>query len=381
MYKLEIDLKKYPELSKHKKSSLDKTVKEIFDKGYNLLYPIMDTNENLILSKLNTIENNSPHINELNKSISQLLGITSNSSRKGELGEQIVEQYINKKYGKSNYIVKRSEDHCGDGWLNVNNNNIIVEVKAYSSTVNIKEIDKLKYDMEYNNINIGIMISIGSDIQGSKLVDLEVFNIKNKKCYIIKVSHISENYDLLDIGFNIMENINKLEIDKKNSVILLEENLLEKITVLHDKIKKTTKLRELFQNMSLEINSKMDLFYSELTNLYLEQEYCVKQICNEINKNSINKLEINSNNIIELEKFKIYKIYNNLLKKIYLLNRLKIKFKITDNKIFLENCIIKILKDKLQINIQNPLITLYIISKTNNGNSNKENFKLMEKLL
>lgn len=381
MYKLEINLKDYPELLKQKKSCLNKSVKDIFNNGYNVLYPKLDSNENLILSKLNTIENNSPHINELNKSISQLLGITSNSSRKGELGEQIVEKYINKKYGTSNYVVKRSEDHCGDGWLNLNNKNIIVEVKAYSSTVNIKEVDKLKYDMEYNNINIGIMLSLGSDIQGSKLVDLEVFNIKNKKCYIIKVSHISQNYDLLDIGFNIMENINKLEIDKKNSVVLLEENLLEKITILHEKIKKTTKLRELFQSMTLEINSKMDLFYSELTNLYLEQEYCVKQICNEINKNSINKLEINKNNIIELEKFRKYKIYNNLLKIIDLLNRLKIKYSISDCKIFLDKGVIKILKDKLQINIENPLITLYITSKTNSTKSNKENMKLLEKLL
>ena len=372
MYQLDIDLKKYPELKKQKKSELDKSVKKIFDLGYKMKYPKIEKNREIVSNIRDGIQ-----IDELNRSITQLLGVTSNSSKKGELVEGIVEEYVKARYGEKSYEVKRSEGHCGDGWLKLSNGiKCVVEVKAYLTTVNAKELEKLKYDMDYNDMRYGIMVSLGSNIQGSKLLDLETYERKGVKNYVIKLSHVSENYDMLDMGFNLLEKISEIDNSKK-SVYYLEDKLREKIEILGDKINRSKKIREMYSNMSKEIGDRMSEFYVELTNMYLEQENILREISSEISSNSVKKLLIDDNELKKVEKFNSYKIYVNLIKVVDMLVRLGVGYKIDGNKMLSEKFEMKIGKEKLSIN----LFDIDVVIKLDVKKENKNNLELLEKLL
>ena len=281
MFQFKLDLDKYPELKKLKKIELKEKVNEILDLGYKIMYPNLkeiEPENNLIISKLEKLEKNTPIITELNKSITQLLGVTSNSSKKGEFVEGIVEEYLKLKYSDNSYQVKRSEAHCGDGWLTLlNKKKVIVEVKAYSKTVSEQEVEKLRYDMRYNQINLGIMVSLGTKIQNSKMIDLEIFSYNNQPYYIVKVGPVGDNKELLDISFNLIENISNI-INNNLRKVIIEENLLEKTTLLLEKINFNQQLRQNYQTMSMEVYQKMENFNQEMLKLFIEQENLIREI-------------------------------------------------------------------------------------------------------
>ncbi|ADO67446.1 hypothetical protein crov412 [Cafeteria roenbergensis virus] len=384
MFQFNINLQKYPELNNIKKAVLKDKIQEIFNTGYKLLYPNLNEinpENNLIISKLDKLEKNTPNIFELNKSITQLLGITTNSSRKGELVEGILEEYIKLKYSSNSYQVKRSQAHCGDGWLTLpNKKKVIVEVKAYSKTVSEQEVDKLKYDMKYSNINLGIIISLGSKIQNSRMVDLEMFTHLNKPYYIVKLGPVGNNQELLEIAFNLIENLSNI-INNNTRQIIIEDNLLQKTSLLMEKINFNQQLRQNYQSLSLEIYQKMECFGQEMLKLFIEQDNLIREIITEINENSINEIILNSNQNDELEKYTKHKIYPNLLKLIDFINTKNISWNLNKDKIISKNIEIKIAQDKLTINLVNLKITLILTSKSSDIKSNKANLKLLEQLL
>lgn len=381
MIQFSINLNSYPELEKLKKVNLNKKIAEIFNLGYKLTYPKLDdisSENNLIISKLNDLEKHTPTINELNKSITQLLGITSNSSKKGEFVEGILEEYIINKYSSGVYQVKRNQAHCGDGWLTLNNKKtVMVEVKAYSKTVNETEVEKLRYDMKFNNINLGIMVSLGSQIQNSKTIDLELFNYNNKSYYIVKIGPVLNNRDILEMGFSLIEKIS-LIIDNNLSKVLLEDNLLEKTTLLLEKINSNYKLRESYQNMSMDIYQKMDSFNQEMLKLFMEQEHLIKQIVYEIGENSIHTLNIKKSKLEDLNIYQDNKIYSQLIKVVDFLENKKISWQLIKDKIIGTNIEIKITKEKITINLLN--ITLIFTSKLSDVKMNQQNLKLLKQL-
>lgn len=379
MISLKLNTDEFPELQKIKKTELKNKIIDIFQLGYNLMYPEMNSENNLILSKLNQLTSNTPQISDLNRSITQLLGLTNNSSKKGEMVEGIVEEYLKKKYSEKSYIVKRSEPHCGDGWLNLpNKTTVMVEVKAYSKVVNETEVEKLRYDMKYNNIKLGLMVSLGTKIQNSNTIDLELFNYNNKTFYIVKLGPIFNNLDLLETGLNLVEKLSNLEINNSKKIIL-ENNLLEKTSLLLEKINQNNKLRESFNEMSLEIYQKMDNFSKNMTLLFLEEEQLLKQIITEINENSIQEIKIENKNL-NLEKFSKYKIYPELLKLINLINN-RIEFNIKKDKLLSPKLEIKITQEKLGLNFIDLNLNISLTCKNSDIKKNKENYKLIDKII
>lgn len=383
MFQFNIKLENYNELCNYKKNSLNSKCKEIFDLGYRLMYPnltnVSDENS-LILSRLDEVTRNTPQISDLNRSITQLLGITSNSSKKGEFVEGIVEEYIIDKYSESSYEVKRSEGHCGDGWLTLpNSSKVIVEVKAYSKTVNECEVEKLRYDMKYNKINYGIMVSLGSKIQNSKLIDLELFNSNGENYYIVKLGPINNNKDILEIGFDLITKITNIN-SKNNGVIILEDCLLNKLNILLEKINHNQNLKDSYNNMVLDIYQKMDGFNQDMTLLFLEQKTILNQIVSEVNNNSIHNYEIH-NDLDKISKYKDYKIYMNLLKVIDILNKKKVGYEIVKDKLKGNKIEMRISQEKLTILLLEMNLSLIITSKSVDLKSNKKNLELLNSFI
>lgn len=384
MFQFKGKLEDYPELGDIKKTQLSKKVKDIFDLGYKLMYPDISkitTQERVIFSQLEQITSNQPQISDLNKSITQLLGITSNSSKKGEMVEGIVEDYIKLKYSEDSYEVKRSEGHCGDGWLTLpNKSKAIVEVKAYSKTVNETEVEKLRYDMKYNQIPYAIMVSLGTKIQNARLIDLEIFNDNGKTFYIIKIGPIFESQDVLEIGFDLLEKISCLDKQEFNKVIL-EDNLLMKTNLLLEKINKNQQLKDSYRSMTFDIYQKMDGFNQEMSLLFLEQDQLIKQIISEIESNSIHSYILPEDGLVEIEKYKDNKIYLNLVKLIEMINSHKLEYKIVKDKLLSNKVEVKITQEKLGISLVGMNLSISITSKNGDVLSNKNNFELLDKLL
>lgn len=384
MYQFKVNLNKYPELKKLKKVEVKNTIETIIDIGYKMMYPDLskvNSDENLIISKLEKLEKNTPTISELNKSITQLLGVTNNSSRKGELVEGIVEEYLISKYSSNSYQVKRSEPHCGDGWLTLpNKKKVMVEVKAYSKTVGEQEVKKLRNDMKYNQINLSVMISLGTKIQNSKMVDLEVFTFNNKPYYIIKLGPISNNKEILDIGFCLIENISNI-ISNNLKKVIMEDNLLEKTSLLLEKINFNHQLRQNYQNMSMEIYQKMDNFNQDMLKIFIEQENLIREIVKEISENSIHQINLTEKTNKKISDFENYKIYPNLIKVVEFLDNINIEWSIDKGKIISKKLEIKISQEKLTIILLNQKINLVITSKSSDVKSNQLNLKLINQLL
>lgn len=384
MFGFNINLKDYNELLNYKKVGLEKKCREIFNVGYKLMYPNLNniSEENgLILSRLDELTRNSPQISDLNKSITQLLGITSNSSKKGEFVEGIVEEYIKEKYSSNSYEVKRSEGHCGDGWLTLDNSSkVMVEVKAYSKTVNECEVEKLRYDMKYNKINFGIMVSLGSRIQNSKLVDLEMFSNEGNNYYIVKLGPVGNNKYLLDIGFDLISKITNIK-DVNGNVIILEDCLLNKLNILLEKINQNNNLRDSYNNMMMDVYQKMDSFNQEMTLLFLEQKTIINQIIVEINNNSIHNYELSKNDMDKFDKYSKYKIYNNLLKVLDIIKNKDLKYSLEKDKIKSKKMDIKIGQDKLTISLIEMNLNIILTSKGNDTSSNKRNLELLNSLI
>lgn len=384
MFQFKVDLEKYTELKNLKKTVLKKKVDEIFNIGYKLLYPKLNNikpDNNLIISKLEKLEKNTPNISELNKSITQLLGVTNNSSRKGELVEGIVEEYLKVKYSSNSYQVKRSEPHCGDGWLTLpNKKRVIVEVKAYSKTVGEQEVEKLRYDMKYNQINLGVMVSLGTKIQNSRIIDLEIFTSSNKPYYLIKLGPVGNNNELLEVAFNLVENLSNIITNNLRKVII-EDDLVNKTSLLMEKINFNQQLRQNYNSLSMDIYQKLESFGGEMLKLFMEQEILIKSIIKEINDSSVNQINLEDNDIKRLDKYKANKIYPNLLKLVDFINSKKIVWNLLKDKIISKNLEVKISQEKLTISLTSLKISLILTCKACDVKTNKSNLKLLEQLL
>ena len=106
---LTIDEEDYPEIFRLYKKDRDKKIRDIFNTGYNIHFPnVSDHNKKLeyytILNSIEEIKTSSgfgsdSRLDELLQSIQKLTGIGNNSSKKGEVGENMLEEIFKKRYG------------------------------------------------------------------------------------------------------------------------------------------------------------------------------------------------------------------------------------------------------------------------------------------
>jgi hypothetical protein len=163
-----------------KKKESEEIYTKIFKIGYDILFPSADKiKQNIEYFELHqNIENlkndfkksNLTYkIDELELSLNKLIGISTNSYKKGEFAENVLEELIKTRYGDIIYEKKNNTNHSGDAWLHLPDNKIIMlESKNYTSIINKEEINKLESDMITHNIKHGILISFNSGCPGSK---------------------------------------------------------------------------------------------------------------------------------------------------------------------------------------------------------------------
>ena len=130
-FTIKITKEKHPRLFELYKKDLNKRITQIFDFGYNAFYPdLLETEDTEIFQR-------DAQLNKAVDIMTKLLGIANNSSKKGELAENILEEHFEKYYINIKFKSTAKIPHSGDGWLYLPNNNIImIESKNYTTSVN-----------------------------------------------------------------------------------------------------------------------------------------------------------------------------------------------------------------------------------------------------
>ena len=274
-YVYKINFEKYPLLRKVGKEYLNTILEYMFDNGYN----------NYIRNLIRNDNNNN-----------MLSNITENkiSSTKGQAGETVVYEILIDKF--KDYIIENTTKipHSGDIQVTLpkSKSKIIVEVKNYNKTVDQGEIDKLKFDMKFNKINYGIMISLNSGIVGKKRFQFESFFHDDEYYYILYVPYAM--HKIIPTKKNIIIH-NSYEESIMNLTVKLEFCLCIMVN-LSMSIIKTNHSHINYYN----IDENVSLLINELEKVF-DEFLLVKQSALKMEENIKKSLEINSQNIKDFE--------------------------------------------------------------------------------
>lgn len=295
---IEVNPDEYPMLNNFNDESRNIIIKEIFKTGYNIHFPSLDKIEenhqyHELLSKINSSDI-SHKLSSLETSLSKLIGISSNSSKKGEMAEILLENIINDRYGDIKFESKSQTPHSGDAWLYLPDNKIIMlESKNYTSTVNKDEIIKLQSDMITHNIKWGIMVSFNSMIQGMKELDFHTFLHNHETFSIIMISNFSTDYHKLDLGLQIIRKL-ILKFDDISNFPWIVNDISQTLNELNEIVKKNYSLRDSYYIMEKEIQKVLSNYHVFLRDYQFDLEQKINEIINKIQNTTSKSLQINN---------------------------------------------------------------------------------------
>ena len=396
---IKINLKEFPMLKSLKKKDLERNIHDMFLIGYRIYFPNIDENNgNIELKEIsvkienlrkqiedsNVIDKLGEKLDPLNLSLSKLLGLQSASAKKGELGENIIQNAFLTRYGDVIYEDKSKVDHSGDAWVYLSNKEkIMVEAKNYTNTINKNEVEKMEYDMKFNNIKFCLFLSLNASIQGFRDMDFHTFS-HNGECYFaIMVANLSNDICKLDLAFSMIRKLMEL-INSPEKFPWIQTKIKENLNRVNDIIKKNYLLRDNFYTMEKSIVSSMDMYHKQIRDYQYEMESIIKQLTTDINSTMVNSIEMKKTNkdymLIHKDK-KIYQVVNRIIdifdKKKWEVNdksNNKYEIIIKGNTIGL----LEILLKKTTINFPNNQLDL--IFNVGNNKQNSTNLKILETL-
>jgi hypothetical protein len=314
---LKINLDNYPLLNNIKEDLRQQIIQNIFDTGYNIHFPqinkndITNNNEILNLEISNKLDN-------LESSLSKLIGISSNSAKKGEMAELILEKLINDRYGDIKFENKSQIPHSGDAWLYLPDDKIIMlESKNYTNTVNKDEVIKLESDMITHNIKWAIMVSFNSMIQGMKELDFHTFIHNNETYSIIIICNLSNDYHKLDIGLQIIRKL-MLKTSENDNFPWIIKDITQNLNELNDVMKRNYLLRDSYYLLEKDIQKILSNYHVQLRDYQYELEQSINKIIDKIksttDKSIIINQEIKYDDLIEkYQTKKTFPIINRLI--------------------------------------------------------------------
>jgi hypothetical protein len=310
-FTLKLDEKEYPMLNNFKKKELDKYLLKIFKTGYQIHFPSNDKIEqqlehNELLERIETIKeelkdqiNNSEigdKINSLESSLTKLIGLSSNSCKKGNFGENVLEEIFSKRYGDIQFDRKSQVAHSGDAWLYLPDGKLIMlESKNYSTTVNKDEINKLQSDMINHHIKWGILASFNSSIQGMRELDLHTFNHNNETYFIIMISNLSTDIHKLDLGLQIIRKL-ILTINDLPQFPWVIKDISQSLNELNQIVLKNYFLRDSYYNMERDVQKSLSNYHVILRDYQYDIEIKIKEIISKITETMNTSIQNNKNN-------------------------------------------------------------------------------------
>jgi hypothetical protein len=289
----EIDTKDFPVLANIEKDKINDYIKQIFKTGYNIHFPVYQAPEyNHIIAKLEQFHDSLKDTNikdyllSLDTSLNKLIGLSSNSSKKGNFAENVLENIFSTRYGDIKFERKSGVAHSGDAWLYLPDNTIIIlESKNYTTTVGKEEILKLQNDMVEHNIKWALMVSFNSQIQGMRELDFHTFVHNHETYYVVMISNLSSNISKLDLGLQVIRKLITTK-DIANKVLLnpiLINNINDNLVELNKIIEQNYLLRDSYYTMEQNINKSLSSYHTILRDYQYDIEIKIKEITDKLN--------------------------------------------------------------------------------------------------
>lgn len=300
---LNLNTNDYPILNNINKDELDEFIMRIFNTGYHIHFPKYQiTEHNHMMLKINELQDNIKnlniveHIESLDSSLNKLIGLSSNSNKKGHFAENILENIFDTRYGDIKFDRKSQTAHSGDAWLILPDNTIIIlESKNYNTTVNKDEIIKLQNDMIEHHIKWGIMISFNSQIQGMKELDYHTFIHNNETYSIVMISNLSSSIAKLDLGLQIIRKL-IVQLNDELNFPWLVNDINSSLVELNNIIKKNYQLRDQYYNMERDIMKSLSSYHVKLRDYQYDIDQKIIQIISKITSTMIKSDAIQFNN-------------------------------------------------------------------------------------
>lgn len=316
---LDLSENDYEMLFKLKKRPRDKLIKQIFNTGYNIHFPNMDselTNQQEVLVMIQSLKdeilnpNISCKIDSLEASLSKLIGLSSNSSKKGAFAENLLEEIIKKRYGDIEFKDTSKIPHSGDAWLTFSDNGVVMlESKNYNVTINKDEVDKMERDMKEHNIKWGILVSWNSSIQGKREFDIHTFSHEGNNYTIVMISNLCIDNSRLDLGIQLLRKL-KLNFNNLKKFPWIVTDITEDLDELSNIVKMNYLLRDNFFEAETNIKNTLGVFYNKLRDYQLKLTNKSQEILEKISTTMEKSISKNLDESIEIfNEYKNKKIF------------------------------------------------------------------------
>ncbi len=314
---LTLSEEEYPLLFQIYKKDREKKSFEIFKTGYNIHFPNVEDNSknseyHTILKSLEdmkyVVSNEGPSsslmdskLEELLGSIHKLTGINNNSSKRGEVGENMLEEIIKQRYGDILFESKAKTPHCGDAWLHLPDKKIIMlESKNYSSRISKDEVEKMEFDMKTNHIRFGIFVSWNSTVQSRNDIDIHTFNHSGETYMILIISNLCDDIIKLDLSFQVLRKLMENFYELKEFPWILN-GIKENLNELDQIIQLNYKLRDYFYLLNTNIRNSLDSFYQNLRDYQYDINKKAQDIINKVEDTMKSSLIGQENEVEEIE--------------------------------------------------------------------------------
>ena len=257
--------------------------------------------------------------------LNDILHIKMNSSRKGQLSEDLCRSLLTKQYPQWSFLDVSQEGYNADcRAFETPVGQILYEFKSYDHNVNRDQIAKFVRDLEHTNIKYGIFVSNTSGIVGKKNIEWEIINNK----LVIFVSNMGLSGYGCILGTELLLSLLDINIlDKDKNWILYQNyeledlivNISESIDSLRDNIESYTKHRELINEQRIKINQSIDILdkssFNCLLNLNQTYEKIVKTISDiRCHKDCIAEDFMEEEFLLKVENDKFRELFAKLLK-------------------------------------------------------------------
>ena len=259
-------------------------IKEINNtKSELLINYITSTDEqikkNIIELKMNNEIQHNTNL-EMVQKLNEHLDKYNNSSKKGHISENYIENLLNSIYKSAD--IKRTTDKskCGDFIMKNSQSNleILFEIKNYNRNVPSIEVEKFERDLNERKLN-GIMLSISSGICNKYNYQIDITNNNNICLYIHDVNF---DPDKIKLGVDIIENLySKIKInDLNDDQHIISNDTLNNINKEYQNfiIKRDKLITHIKESSKISIQQIEEIVLSNLNNL-LTSKYSFNNTC------------------------------------------------------------------------------------------------------
>jgi hypothetical protein len=174
--------------------------------------------KDVVLNLQNTIETiqdaieteqqkNSSTMNSVLQKLSLLM---ANSSKKGSITENLGDEIFNEHLCKNTYSVINTAKtpNSADRRISKGDFEILFDWKCYSKTVPAKEVDKLKRDMEFQDVRCGIIASVDTSVSKYSNTDIEFFDdTTGRLCCLMVLGKVKDCPMKVIMGIYFMESL------------------------------------------------------------------------------------------------------------------------------------------------------------------------------